>query len=709
MPREYEILLVEDNPGDLRLTAETIRQSGVRHRLHGVADGEQALAFLRREGAQARAPRPDLVLLDLNLPRVYGHEVLAAIKTDPVLKSIPVIVLTSSDAERDVIQAYDQHANCYLTKPLALDAFTLLMRNFENFWLRTVTLPASAVQPLNLLLVEDNPGDARLVREYLDSDTTESVSTTHVSSLNAALAQLRTETPDIVVLDLGLPDTQGLEGLTAIQAGAPQLPVVILTGLADQQFGREAVARGAQDYLVKDRLDADTLWRSLRYAVERKRAEERLRVLATRDELTGIANRATILERLRYAIELAARQQQILAVMFIDLDRFKYMNDSYGHLFGDTVIKSMADRVSSTLRAGDLLGRLGGDEFLLIANNVTGPAGAQAAAVRVQEALKTPLRIDSHELTLSASIGIGLFPRDGESVEMLLCNADAALYQAKGHGRDRYEFYDAALNEPARKRVALEAALRQALKTGEFRVHYQPLMDLKSDRLVGVEALLRWQPPGQELVLPDTFIRLSEETGLIVPIGTWVLNTALAQVAALRAADHSDRYVAVNVSPRQLLDDGFPAMVSTALAKSGLPAAALVLELTESTILDPNSTIIGMLNDLRASGLRIALDDFGTGYSSLSALRNLPVDILKIDRSFVSGLGAATADESVVRTIIAFGRNLGMQVVAEGVETTEQLAFLRTEGCDSAQGYFIGRPRAVAEDESPFALSVATG
>jgi diguanylate cyclase (GGDEF)-like protein/PAS domain S-box-containing protein len=423
-----------------------------------------------------------------------------------------------------------------------------------------------------------------------------------------------------------------------------------------------------------------------------KRSEEQLQHLAHHDPLTGLPNRLLAQSRLEHALSRAQRNNLRMAVVFLDLDGFKHVNDSLGHPVGDIMLSTIADRLRQRVRADDTLARLGGDEFLLIIDNVEAPADVATVARKLLDALQQPLTLEGRELYVTASIGISLFPDDGQSWSELIRNADTAMYQAKAAGRDRFCFYTADMNANALAQLELEASLRQALGQDRFELHYQPKADLASGRTVGFEALLRLRDPQGGLLPPDSFIPMAERSGLIVPIGAWVLQRACLEAVAWHAAGRTDLTVAVNVSACQFRCAEFAEHVAHALQASGLPAAALELELTESVLMDDPERTAERLLALKRTGVRLSLDDFGTGYSSLGYLMRFPIDALKIDRSFVAGMGRDRHATDIINSIIGLARRMRLRVVAEGVELDAQLQSLRAYGCDEIQGFLLSRP-----------------
>jgi diguanylate cyclase (GGDEF)-like protein/PAS domain S-box-containing protein len=423
-----------------------------------------------------------------------------------------------------------------------------------------------------------------------------------------------------------------------------------------------------------------------------KQSQAQLAHLAHHDPLTDLPNRLLFHDRLGHALSRADRDGSQLGVLFIDLDRFKHINDSLGHLAGDGLLQEVARRLTGAVRREDTVARMGGDEFTLLLEDLRRPEDAAVLARKLLEALGDPYAIAGRELFVTASVGISLYPRDGRSAEELVRNADAAMYQAKDAGRNGYHFYTPELTAAALQRVHLEADLRRALGRGELVVHYQPQIELGSGRLIGAEALVRWRHPEQGLIAPDRFIHLAEDTGLIIELGELVLRAACRQAMDWLASGVPIERIAVNVSAQQVQRSDFVGTVRDVLADTGLPPRHLELEVTETFIMGQAEEGIRALHQLREMGVRLAVDDFGTGYSSLGYLKRLPIHMLKIDRSFVSELHGDSEDLAIAKAVIALGRTLGLQVIAEGVEHDDQAGLLLAEGCHYAQGYLFGRP-----------------
>ncbi|HEY2928181.1 MAG TPA: EAL domain-containing protein [Albitalea sp.] len=427
---------------------------------------------------------------------------------------------------------------------------------------------------------------------------------------------------------------------------------------------------------------------------QRKQAEQTLRYVATHDSLTGLSNRAMLHKRLSQAIKRSDRHQKRLAVLFVDLDRFKHINDTLGHGVGDAMIRACATRLTGVLREGDGVTRFGGDEFVLILEDLSEPSDAVVVVNKVLACCAEPFAIDGHELHVTASVGISLYPEDGSDGETLLKNADTAMYRAKDAGRSTYQFYAAQMNTQGAERFMLESGLRRALERGELTLHYQPKMDLRTQCITGVEALMRWRHPVLGMVSPAQFIPIAEEAGLIEAMGKWALEVACADARQWQQRGLPPVQMSVNLSPRQLNSATLIADIAAVLATSGIDPALLELEITESAMMQDPTHAAALLHEVRDMGVRLAIDDFGTGYSSLSYLKRFPLSTVKIDRSFVNDVTHNDSAAALINGIIGLAHGMGMKVVAEGVETAEQLAYLCSHDCDQIQGYFLCKPMA---------------
>ncbi len=426
---------------------------------------------------------------------------------------------------------------------------------------------------------------------------------------------------------------------------------------------------------------------------KRKAVEKEMLHLASHDVLTDLPNRILLQDRLSQAIIRAQRARKYVAVLFVDLDRFKNINDSLGHDVGDQVIREAANRLSTALRMEDTVARHGGDEFVIVLSDITRQSDVLTVVQKIIDAISVPMMLQGHELYLSSSIGISMYPRDGHNSVTLMKNADTAMFQAKKTGAGGYKFYVDEMNKRTLDRLKMEGALRHALERKEFRLYYQPQVDIDSGRIIGFEALLRWQPPDKPLVSPNEFIPVAEETGLIVSIGEWVLETACRQTKMwIDAGLGKHLRIAVNLSARQFRQHDLVEVIRHILHKTGCNPRHLELEITESVVMDKPEMAADILRQLNEMGLRLAIDDFGTGYSSLAYLKRFPIHTLKIDRSFIGDIAVDNDDAEIVKAVIALAHAMNRVIVAEGVETDEQLAFLRQYGCDQAQGYYFGRP-----------------
>ena len=549
-----------------------------------------------------------------------------------------------------------------------------------------------------VLLLEDNPGDARLLREMLNEQGSLNTQVTHLECMSDAEKHLAEHAVDIILLDLGLPDAQGIGAVQRAHAAAPHVPLVVLTGLDDESLAAEALQQGAQDYLIKGQIETRGLLRALRYAVERKIMDEALAMAremahsAEHDFLTGLPNRMLLNDRVGQAIALAKRHVKKVAVLFLDLDGFKHINDSLGHPTGDKLLQSIAKRLVDCIRGSDSVSRQGGDEFVVLLLELEQAEDAAVTARRILQAVAQPHSIDQHDLYVTASIGVSLYPDDGLDAHTLIKNADTAMYQAKENGRQSFQFFKPAMNTRAVERQSIEEGLRRAVERHEFALHYQPKVNLTTGAITGAEALLRWTHPTRGPVSPMDFIPVAEDCGLILPIGAWVLREACAQARAWMKAGLPLTSMAVNVSAMEFRDKNFLDGLFAVLAETGLDPSYLELELTESVLMKHAAATAIILQTVRKRGVQVAVDDFGTGYSSLSYLQKFPVDAVKIDQSFVRHISAADDDTTIVKAVIGMARGLKLRVIAEGVETLEELAFLRAYRCDEAQGYYFSRP-----------------
>jgi diguanylate cyclase (GGDEF)-like protein len=560
-----------------------------------------------------------------------------------------------------------------------------------------VTLKPDEATTFPILLVEDNRGDARLVEELLKEADSGRFEVSHVERLADARQSLMEKRAGCVLLDLSLPDASRLEALMQLRAAAPDVPIVILSGLQDELLAVKAVQEGAQDYLVKGRVDGEAIGRSITYAVERKAAEMELSHKAMHDVLTGLPNRALFLDRLTYALLRVKRHHTLLGAMFLDLDGFKPINDTYGHDVGDRVLVELARRLEGGLRGSDTAARFGGDEFMILCEDVSEQQDVVNIAERILKTIEEPFVVGDEQLSVRASMGIAIADGQSDTAESLIRNADAAMYDAKQAGT-AYEVYDDGIRTRVHERAEMERQLERAVHDGGFRLIYQPQVDLRSGEIVGVEALLRWDHPTRGLMEPVEFMWLAEETGLASAIDDWVLAEACRHAADWVDAGPGGAplRVCVNLSSPRRAGSGLVEAVHWVIGEAGIEPASLCLEVTEAVVLRDADASISTLRALKGLGVTIAMDEFGSSQSSLGALKRFPLDILKVDRSFVAGLGEEGSDgedAAIVSAVINMAHALGLVTVADGVETRPQLEYLKAVECDVGQGSYLARPR----------------
>jgi diguanylate cyclase (GGDEF)-like protein/PAS domain S-box-containing protein len=679
-----------------------------------------------------------------------------------------------------------------------------------------------------ILLIQDDHDGANNIRGALSSASGSSFEVEWVRQLSEGLERLIDKGIDAILLELSLPDSRGIETFDKLFTAAPDVPILILSGEDNEALAKEAVARGAQDYLLPRHLDDFSLSRAVRNAIERKAAADALylereraevtlnsigdavlctdvsgkvtylnfvaetmtgwrreeatgkplaevfriidgasrktarnpmemaveqnktvgltvncilvrrdgfessiedsaapihdragRVIgavivfhdvsaaramsiqmthsAQHDLLTGLPNRLLLNDRINQSIAVARRKRKHVAVIFLDLDRLKYINDSLGHAIGDELLRSVSKRLLASVRSSDTVSRQGGDEFVILLSELARPEDAATSAQKLLHSLSAPHLLGGQDLHIDGSIGISVYPADGSDAEMLIKSADTAMHHAKERGRNNFQFFKTDMNLKAVERQSLEGSLRCALEREEFLLNYQAKVNLETGEITGVEALIRWQQPNRGLVPPAQFVPVAEDCGLILPIGRWVLREACRQARAWQDAGLPPLVIAVNVSAVEFRDKDFVEGVRTILSETGLPARYLELELTEGVLMEDAESAASVLQELKAMGVHLAVDDFGTGYSSLSYLRKFPIDTLKIDKSFIHQNSTNTDQSTIVSAVIAMGRSLKLRVVAEGVETLEQLMVLQGLHCDEAQGFYFSRPVAAAQ------------
>lgn len=556
-----------------------------------------------------------------------------------------------------------------------------------------------ALRDARVMIVDDEPIMMDVVQAFLEDAGYSNFLTTDDS--DSALEMMLKERPDVLLLDLIMPGKSGFELLAEIRSEPTlrYMPVIVLTAASDSDTKLQALELGATDFLAKP-VDPSELSLRIRNALAFKAYQDQL---AYNDALTGLPNRQLFLERLSWTLRLARRHNKQCALLQIGLDRFKQINDTLGHETGDEVLKAVSKRLAATLRESDTLSmlddredaislsRLAGDEFMVLVSEIKHPEDASIIARRLLETMKSPLMLNGHELFITISVGIVLFPQDGQQGTDLLTNVDLAMGQAKLHGRNTYAFYSPETNARSFERLTLETALRKAMERNELELHYQPKVETATGRVIGAEALLRWNHKELGAVSPARFIPLAEETGLILPLGEMVLRKACMDAVKWQQGG-CNLPVSVNVSSLQFRRGDMPAIIQSVLQSTGLQAGNLIIELTESLLMENAQSNIDMLRAIKLLGVRLSMDDFGTGYSSLSYLKRFPLDELKIDQIFVRDLPDDPGNAAIVGSVISMARGLGLTVTAEGVETSAQMNFLKMHGCDQFQGYLFSRP-----------------
>ncbi|MCC6968515.1 MAG: EAL domain-containing protein [Nitrospira sp.] len=687
-----KILIADDDPLARLFVKNALEPAGMV--VLEATGGKDALAKFEAIG-------PDLVILDIMMPDMDGYLTCSRIRSLPRGKRIPILVLTGLDDAQSIGQAYQHGATDFITKPVN----ATILCHHVRYMLRTNNVLHALIRSESRLEL------AQRIARIGNWDWNPKTNRFTMSNELCRLVGVRPQ------------DFAGTFEAFLALVHADDRPIV--TGALQKLVGQHTpcdidhriVLPNGTDFIIhlqaegvrEEETDDITVIGTAQDITERKQAERAIHQLAYYDSLTGLANRVLFKDRLSNALSYAERHHQHLATLFIDLDRFKIINDTLGHTVGDLLLTHVAERLSDSVRQSDsvsrhadhepvhALARLGGDEFTILLTALPQPEDAGRVARRILDSLAHPFSIEGHEIFISASIGISIFPSDGSTVEALLKNADTAMYHAKEQGRNNCQFYSSGLNAAAAERLDLENELRRALERKEFVVFYQPKLNIHSRRILGAEALVRWRHPKRGLVPPGVFLNAAIDTGLIRSMDEWVLHEACRQVKAWEKAGLPAITISANVSNSLFHGRTLPTTVADALRDSGLNPAQLELELTESIAMRDVEASVTMLEGLRTMGVRLSIDDFGTGYSSLSYLQRFPLSRLKIDQSFVRDLLTNENNVKITRAIIAMAHSLNLSVLAEGVETEGQLAKLREEGCDEVQGYLFSRP-VCAED-----------
>jgi diguanylate cyclase (GGDEF)-like protein/PAS domain S-box-containing protein len=643
------------------------------------------------------------VLVDLRLPDAAGMEILDRLQE--AAAHIPIVVLSSSGDEVQATLAIQRGAQDFLLKD-RLDEY-LLPKTLIAVIERAAIAEALFDEKERAQVTLNSIGDAVISTNFAG----------RVTYLNIAAERLTGWSRHEAI---GLPLDEVFRLVNSQSRATVPNPMKIATTrdeIVDLPSNCILVRRDGSEAAIEDssapihdrhgRVTGAVM--TFRDVTAARALTLRLAYLAQHDSLTGLPNRILLNDRLAQSIAAADRHQSALAVLYLDIDRFKHINDSLGHPVGDRLLQAVAARLCESIRATDTVSRLGGDEFVILLSEVAHPRDAALCADKLLDAVRAPYVLDESILHVSASIGVALFPGDGGGGESLLQNADSAMYEAKANGRNNYQFYRSELNSSAGERHMLETELRNALERNELELHYQPVVELTGGSVAGVEALLRWCHPTLGIIAPSQFVPIAEETGMIVPLGRWALRAACRQAAAWADEGLPGFRIAVNVSPVELQSQEFLAGVQGILSEEAFDPRRLELEITETFLMQDAQSTLHVLKALKNKGIRLALDDFGTGYSSLSYMRRFPIDAIKVDRSFVRNLTTDEDDASVVSAIINMGRSLHLRVVAEGVETEEQLSFLRRQQCSEVQGYFYSPPLRAADLSTFVRAAAASG
>lgn len=692
--RAAVVLVADDDESVRTLVRAALEQIGLD--VCEAANGAEAVE-------QFEQRRPDIVVLDVMMPVMNGYVACTKLRGSVWGSRVPILMMTGMDDAEAIAGAYVHGATDFITKPLNL---TILSHRVRYMLRGSRTLDA-------LLRSEARLGLAQRIAKIGNWEWQPQTGHFSASSELCRLMGIRPQdfggTLDAFLGAVHPDDRKRVEeALKSILTARTPCDIDHRLMLPN---GSEFIVNLQAEAFYDDQLKALAIVGTAQDISERKRSEREIHRLAYYDSLTGLPNRVLFKDRVRHAIAHAQRYRYHLALLFLDLDRFKLINDTLGHNVGDLLLKNVADRLADSVRHSDSVGRtkdgeqahelarLGGDEFTVLLTNLKDVQDAGKVARRILEALGRPFLVSGQEIFVTVSVGIAIFPTDGESVDVLLKNSDTAMYHAKEQGRNNFQYYSNAMNAEANERLALEGEVRHATERQEFVVYYQPQVDLRSGRIIGAEALLRWQHPQRGLLAPGEFLQAASDTGMIRTIDEWVLRTACRQSRVWQQRGLAVPSVSINVSNSLFHGATLLKAVEEAFADTGLPADRLELELTESVAMRNVDTSITVLQQLKAMGVQLAIDDFGTGYSSLSYLQRLPVDRVKIDQSFVRELLSQIRPVPIVRAIIAMAHSLQLEVLAEGVEEETQRALLVAEGCDQAQGYLFGRPMPASEFE----------
>ncbi len=669
------ILLVEDSQDDADLLLHELCRGGFSLSHRRVETREALEAALAEGGWHA-------VISDYSLPRLDGDSALAIVKAFD--QDLPFILVSANIGEETAVRAMKAGAHDYIMKESLSRLVPVIEREVKEAEMRRRRncaeeqmrrLSRAVEQTADLVMIADRDGRIQYVNPAFEKATGYSQSEA-VGRKSRMLNSGQHQTEFFARLWETILKGEVFQDvfINRKKNGTLYYEEKTITPLKDAQGNVESFVSTGKDI------------------TEQVRTKERLQHLSYHDSLTGLPNRALYIDRLTQAISRARWNHRVVAVMFVDLDRFKNINETLGYSAGDRFLQEVSSRLTECLRDGDTVARLGDDEFAVILEDVASDDDIPMVTEKIHDALSKPMVVQGRDLFVSASIGISLYPNDGDDAVTLIKKADTAIHRAKDQGKNTSQYYQTEMSAGAVDWLTMESSLRRALERDEFVLHYQPQVDVENGRTIGLEALIRWEHPELGTVPPGQFIPVLEETGLILPVGEWVMREACTFARAMQQSGFVPLRMSVNVSARQFNDMGFARRVQQIIEETGLPPEQLELEITESTIMRNAQTAINILRDLSGGGIRLAVDDFGTGYSSFSHLRRFPINVLKIDRSFVQDVTENPEDATIASAIIALAHNLGLGVIAEGVETEDQLEFLRRHRCDTYQGFFFSRP-----------------
>lgn len=684
--QQPKVLVVDDDVMLRMLVRKTLEDCGLQ--VFEAGNGTEGIEAFKKE-------KPDIVLLDVLMPDMNGFAACQVIRKTLHGEHVPILMLTGLEDATSIEEAYEAGATDFINKPIAWP----LLAHRVRYILRASSAFLDLAKSKEVLAnAQRIAGLGSWEWDVINQKINWSEEIFHICGLTPTFEPNLDMFLAIVHKDDKDRVKQSFDNLFKTGGFANLDHRIVMSD------NSEKIVHTQGEPAFDNNGKVIRLAGTLQDITERRKAEEQIHYLAFNDSLTGLPNRLWFKEMFKRAESNLDASQDKMGVLCLGLDRFKLINDTLGHSAGDKLLQSVSKRLRNSLRSSDPvaingdagasndIARLGGDEFIILLTDVSDVEIVTMLAGRILDAMLTPFVLGNQEITLTVSIGIAIYPNDGTDFDSLLKNADSALYHAKEQGRSNFQFYAESMNSAAMEKLSLESRLRKAIEREEFELHYQPQVDLRTGRMTGMEALIRWRDPEMGMISPAKFIPLAEETGLIIPIGEWVLRTACSRVKAWHMNGYPELSIAVNFSAKQFRHENVPQLVKLILDQSGLEPRYLEVELTESMLMLNVKSVVDILSELKEIGVRLSLDDFGTGYSSLSYLRRFPIDIIKIDQAFIRDLSKSSGNASLTKAIIAMAHSLNMKTIAEGVETKEQLIFLNANRCDAIQGYYFSRP-----------------